>query len=95
MSDQQETPDWAKKEVQEAIRILKEDGMHIHRTYEQFLASKKVEKGSEVGEGLANAGESLSGEGESTEGKPPPEKPEEKQQEKPKKKSLWWGDRSE
>ena len=90
MSDDEKAPDWAKNEVKEAIRILKEDGMHIHRTYKAFMdseAGKKVDKAAETGE-------KLSGEESDTTGQPPPEKPEEKQ-EKPKKKSLWWGDRSE
>lgn len=88
MSD--ETPEWAKRELKEAIRILKEDGVHIHKSYEAFLATKKVEKGSEAGEKLAEGGEKLAG--EETEGNPPPEKPEDKQ-EKPRKKGAWWGDR--
>lgn len=87
-----DTPDWAKKEIQEAIRILKEDGVHIHKSYKAFMDSQHVKTETETGEKLAEGGEALSGE---TEGTPPPEKQEEKQQEKPKKKGVWWGDRSE
>jgi hypothetical protein len=95
MANDESTPEWAKNEVKEAIRILKEDGLHVHRTYDAFLASKKVEKGSEAGEKLSETGEKLSGEEEKTEGQPPPEKAKEEQTEKPKKKGMWWGDRSE
>jgi hypothetical protein len=91
MSDSDEAPDWAKKEVQEAIRILKEDGVHIHKTYKAFLDSQHTENEAATGEKLSETGEKLSGD---TEGSPPPEKQEEKQ-EKPKKKGMWWGDRSE
>lgn len=92
MSDTDETPDWAKKEIQEAIRILKEDGVHIHKTYKAFMDSQHTKTETETGEKLSETGEKLSG--EETEGTPPPEKPEEKT-EKPKKKGMWWGDRSE
>ena len=87
----------AKAEIKEAIRILKEDGVHIHKTYKAFMDSQvgeKIDKGAETGEKLSETGEKLSGEGEEkTEGQPPPEKPEEKQ-EKPKKAGLWWKDRA-
>lgn len=94
-----ELSDEAKAEIKEAIRILKEDGVHIHKTYKAFMegeAGKKIDKAAESGEKLSEAGEKLSGEKsdeEKTEGQPPPEKPEEKQEEKPKKASLWWGNR--
>lgn len=89
MSD---TPDWAKREVEEAVKILKSDGFHIHKTYKQFLDSQAVNDRADTGEKLAEGGEKLSGE---TEGTPPPEKKEEKQNEKPKKKGMWWGERNE
>jgi hypothetical protein len=88
-----ETPDWAKKEVQEAVRILKSDGIHIHKTYDAFMASKKVNSEAETGEKLAEGGEKLSG--DNPEGNPPPEKKEDEKNEKPKKKGMWWGDRDE
>lgn len=92
MADKEEAPEWAKNEVKEAIRILKEDGLHIHKTYKAFMDSQHVTEGAETGEKLAETGEKLSG--EDTEGNPPPEKPEDKQ-EKPKKKGVWWGDRND
>lgn len=85
----------AKAEIKEAIRILREDGVHIHKTYKQFMDSQRVNDAADTGEKLSETGEKLGG--EDTEGSPPPEKPEEKteKQEKAKKAGLWWGDRSE
>jgi len=42
--------DEAKAEIAAAIAILREDGLHVHRTYKQFLASQEV-KDDEPGEG--------------------------------------------
>jgi hypothetical protein len=36
-----ELTDEAKAEIQSAIKILKEDGAHIHRTYAAFLKSQE------------------------------------------------------
>ena len=36
----------ARKELKDAINILKSDGFHIHRTYPQFL--KKQEEGEKA-----------------------------------------------
>lgn len=94
-----ELSDEAKAEIKEAIRILKEDGVHIHKTYKAFMASQageKINEGAKTGEKLSETGDKLSGEKEeSTEGKPPPEKTQEEAKEKPKKAGLWWGNRDE
>jgi hypothetical protein len=74
-----EAPDWAKREVQEAIRILKEDGLHVHKTYAAFMSSQTTEDDTPPKE-------------ETTEGKPPPAKTE--TTEKPVKKGVWWSDRT-
>jgi hypothetical protein len=59
MGTTEETPDWAKAEIAEAIRILREDGLGIHRTYKQFMDSQNDPPKDET---------------EETEGKPPPAK---------------------
>lgn len=86
----------AKAEIKEAIRILKEDGVHIHKTYKQFMDSQHTKDETETGEKLSETGEKLSGEkGESeTEGTPPPEKKEEEKNDKAGKAGLWWGSRN-
>lgn len=78
-----ELSDEAKAEIKEAIRILKEDGVHIHKTYKAFMDSQK--------QGNPPADD------KNTEGKPPPEKtpPEGDEGKPPKKAGLWWGSRDE
>lgn len=76
--------DEAKEEIKAAIKILREDGVHIHRSYAAFLKSqegKPEEKPKDKPEDKPE---------EPTEGAPPPVKDE--PTEKPKKKGLWWGD---
>jgi hypothetical protein len=74
-----EAPDWAKAEIAEAIRILKDDGLHIHKTYKSFMSSQTEDDDKTT-------------ETQDTEGQPPPAK--EKAADKPAKSSLWWGNRS-
>lgn len=78
-----ELSDEAKAEIKEAIRILKEDGVHIHKTYKAFMDS-------------LNQGDPTADD-KNTEGKPPPEKtpPEGDEGKPPKKAGLWWGNRDE
>lgn len=75
--------DEAKAEIADAIRILREDGMHIHRTYAAFLKSQEEPKDPPVDPKIDPP---------KTEGEPPPVKDE--KTEKPVKKGLWWGDRN-
>ena len=72
-----ELSDEAKAEIAAAVKILREDGVHIHKSYAAFQKS---------------LGDKPEGKPEDkpTEGEPPPPKPE--PTEKPKKKGLWWGD---
>jgi hypothetical protein len=80
MANDSGAPDWAKAEIAEAIRILKEDGLHIHRTYDAFMKTKEAPT------------DPPKSEDDDTEGKPPPAK--DAPTDKPGRKSLWWGDRS-
>lgn len=72
--------DEAKAEIQAAIKILREDGIHIHKTYKQFMASMEEKDPPKVDD-------------KTKEGDPPPEKEEPNEQ--PKKKGLWWGDKGD
>jgi hypothetical protein len=79
-----EAPDWAKREIQEAVNILKSDGVHIHKTYAAFqktLTEKPAEGDGKTPEPPAEP---------DTEGTPPPAGAG---NEKAKRKSVWWGDR--
>ena len=76
-----ELSDEAKAEIAAAVKILREDGVHIHKSYAAFqksLGDKPEDKPQDKPEDKP------------TEGEPPPPKPE--PTEKPKKKGLWWGD---
>lgn len=70
----------AQDEIAAAVRILREDGVHIHKTYAQFQESlknpPKVEEPPEDEPG---------------EGDPPPKKDKKNEPEPPVKKSMWWG----
>jgi hypothetical protein len=79
-----EAPDWAKAEIAEAVRILREDGVHIHKTYAQFQASLG-DKSGDKGTGTETESEETE-----TEGNPPPGGAK---NEPPKRKGLWWSDR--
>lgn len=69
-----------RKEWKDVIRIAREDGLHIHKTYDAFMAEKnKPPEGEETPP--------------TEDGAPPPKKAEEN--EPPKKKGLWWGDRED
>lgn len=72
-----ETITVTKAEWADVIRIMKEDGLHIHKTYAAFMKSQEKPK-----EGEENPQDDK-------EGSPPPKKEEEN--EPPKKKGLWWG----
>ena len=76
-----ELSDEAKAEIAAAVKILREDGVHIHKSYPAFLKSQ---------EGKPEDKSEDKAEDKPTEGEPPPPKPE--PTEKPKKKGLWWGD---
>jgi hypothetical protein len=39
-----EAPAWLKKQIKEAVDILRSDGMHIHKTYADFQKSLGEEK---------------------------------------------------
>lgn len=69
----------ARKEIAEAVAILKSDGVHIHKTYAAFQKSLTEQPEAKPEE-------------PDTEGQPPPEKPDENTP--PVKKSLWWGTRN-
>jgi hypothetical protein len=83
MAASDEAPDWAKAEIADAIRILKEDGLHIHKTFAAFQAT------------LTNKGDGKSTETTTeeteTEGNPPPTGAGNSP---PKRKGVWWGERS-
>ena len=75
-----ELSDEAKAEIAAAVKILREDGVHIHKSYAAF--QKSLDKPEDKPQDKP--------EDKPTEGEPPPPKPE--PTEKPKKKGLWWGD---
>ena len=77
-----ELSDEAKAEIAAAVKILREDGVHIHKSYAAFQKS--------LGDKPEGKPEVKPVEDKPTEGEPPPPKPE--PVEKPKKKGLWWGD---
>lgn len=70
-----------KKEWDDVIRIMREDGIHIHKSYAAFQKSLEPKDPPKEGE---NPNEPPK-EGD---GNPPPKKEEEN--EPPKKRSLWW-----
>jgi len=72
----------AKAELAAAVKILREDGVHIHKTYAQFLKAQQSDTPETTDkEPTVNT---------PVEGGPPPVK--EEPTDKPKKKSLWWGE---
>ena len=76
-----ELSDAAKEEIAAAVKILREDGVHIHRTYKKFMAEvDKIPTGEENPEDKPKDGD------------PPP--PKDDKNEPPKKADLWWGGRS-
>lgn len=70
--------DEAKAELAEAVRILKEDGIHIHKTYAAFQKTLEQPPTDPATDPPKD-------------GDPPPPKPDPTPT--PKKKSLWWGER--
>ena len=77
-----ELSDEAKAEIAAAVKILREDGVHIHKSYAAFQKS--------LGDKPEDKPQDKPVEDKPTESEPPPPKPE--PTEKPKKKGLWWGD---
>ena len=78
----------AKAEIAEAVRILREDGVHIHKSYAAFqkgLTEQSVNDPPE--EDVSSQPPADPGEGD-----PPPPKPDGGK--KPERKSIWWGDRA-
>lgn len=72
----------ARQEIAAAVKILKDDGYHIHRTYAKLLKTSEEE--------------TKTGDTEDTEGKPPPaKKNQEKQDVKPPKRGLGLWNRTE
>jgi hypothetical protein len=76
-----ELTDEAKAEIAAAIKILRDDGIHIHKTYAGFLKSQNDKPGDDK-------------EPESVEGGPPPVKETKNEPPKPEKMGLWWRDRT-
>jgi len=74
--------DEAKAEIAAAIKILREDGVHIHKTYAQFQKTLENPPKKEETEPPAPP----------KDGDPPP--PKDGPTEPPKKAGLWWGNRS-
>jgi hypothetical protein len=73
--------DEAKAELAAAIKIAREDGLHVHKTYAQYMAKKDapVDPPAPTDPPAPKDGD------------PPP--PKEGPTDPPKKKGLWWGDR--
>ena len=83
-------------EWREVLRIAREDGMHIHKTYDAFMKSKetKTPPEGEIKEGDDKSKQTPAGDAPTSgEGNPPPVKDE--PIDKPKKKGLWWGNRED
>lgn len=79
-NEDEEAPEWAKREIAAAVEILKSDGVHIHRTYKSFMDSQQQETpepDKDKGKGKGQA---------------PPVK--ETTSEVPAKRSMWWGSRT-
>ncbi|HEY6020410.1 MAG TPA: hypothetical protein VIY48_11015 [Candidatus Paceibacterota bacterium] len=73
----------AKAELREAMRIAREDGIHIHRTYAAFLKSQE---------------QAPPADDKPTEGQPPPVKEETAPETKPRKRrgiGLWGTDETD
>ena len=76
---------YTREEIQEAFKIAREDGMHVHKTYAAF---QKAQKDAEEAKKNAPPEPPAA----TKDGDPPP--PKEEPNEVPPKKSLWWGDRA-
>jgi hypothetical protein len=81
MGSVMELTDEARAEIKDAIRILREDGVHIHKTYPAFLKSQEETPPTDPPTDPTP-----------TEGGPPPVK--ETKTEKPEKQGLWWKGRT-
>jgi hypothetical protein len=97
MGDKEGLTDEAKAEIQAAVKILREDGIHIHKTYDRYLKSR-VDKDAETGGKAADAIDPAKkndppADPANPTPPPPPENPE--PNEPPKKKGLWWGDKND
>ena len=76
-----ELSDEAKAEIQAAVKILREDGVHIHKSYAAFQKSQEAKTEDKPQD---------KPEDKPTEGEPPPVK--DQPAEATKKRGLWWGD---
>lgn len=73
------TEEQVKAEIAAAVKILRDDGVHIHKTYSQFQKSVAETEGKPEDK-------------PDKEGKPPPVK-ETADNDPPIRKGLWWGTR--
>jgi hypothetical protein len=92
MGDQSKLTDDARAAIADAVRILRDDGVHIHRTYDRYLKSK-VDKESATGDKLADVSDP-----DKTKTDPPPPPPNNDPPNgdvETKKRGLWWGDKSD
>lgn len=95
MPDKEGLTDEAKAEIQAAIRILRDDGVHIHKTYDRYIKSR-VDKDAELGGKAADAVDpAKQTPTPPTDPTPPPPPPNPEPNEPPKKKGLWWGDKDD
>ena len=69
-------------EAKEVLRILKEDGVHIHKTYAAFLKSQKEAETTDPPTDPP------------TEGGPPPVKDKPIKEDPPVKQGIWWKGRT-
>ena len=81
MTNKDDAPEWAKREIGEAIRILREDGIHIHKTYAKFLKANTEPPKDDDNPPAPKDGD------------PPPPK-EEPGEDSTKRPGLWWGARA-
>lgn len=72
------TEEQIKAQIAEAVRILREDGVHIHKTYAEFQKTLSEDQPES--------------DPDPKEGDPPPPKPD-KEVKNPERKGLWWGAR--
>ena len=64
MSDEYELSEAAREQIAEAVKILRDDGVHVHKTYARFQASLGKPEGEPGDDGNSEPGE----------GDPPPVK---------------------
>lgn len=82
--------DEAKAEIAAAIRILRDDGLHVHKTYARYMKENGTPPAPDPAKtppADPKAKPSVEGGPPPVKDGPPPEPP------KPGKRSIWWGDR--